>query len=402
MAKPSPETLPKSSAHQGRPSSAGCLGAAIYAIRSACETSISRSSAFRSRENSRFPAGRRPRRSSSSHRSRRVAFAGAANACLTPATARRSTPFARRSNPSRAAIEAGADRGRLQALLPPGAARNALDCALWDLAAKSSGVPAHALAGLPAPAPATTAFTISVGEPGRDGGGGGQGELAASVENQARGGGRPGADRRHSRRRAGCGAHRRRQRGLDGSRPFLPSRGLRRSRRRAGRAASAGGPRRGARQDPAHHPCLRRRKRSRPARPRRTRRPLRRRQFEARQDGWPDRDAGHGGGSRGGRLRVSSSAAWWRPRSPWPRRFCSPRGRAFSISTDPCCWSGTGRTASFSKAPSSIPLRPPSGADFRSVLQDRGLPLASQCDATPFLAPVLSPQTSVSSFALRP
>ncbi len=65
----------------------------------------------------------------------------------------------------RAAIEAGAERGDLQALLPPGAARNALDCALWDLAAKRSGLPAHALAGLPAPAPATTAFTISVAGP---------------------------------------------------------------------------------------------------------------------------------------------------------------------------------------------------------------------------------------------
>lgn len=72
--------------------------------------------------------------------------------------------FARKSDP-RAAIEAGADRGALQALLPPGAARNALDCALWDLAAKSSGAPAHSLAGLPAPAAVTTAFTISVGSP---------------------------------------------------------------------------------------------------------------------------------------------------------------------------------------------------------------------------------------------
>ena len=36
-------------------------------------------------------------------------------------------------------IEAGADRAALQGLLPPGAARNALDCALWDLEAKMSG-----------------------------------------------------------------------------------------------------------------------------------------------------------------------------------------------------------------------------------------------------------------------
>ena len=48
----------------------------------------------------------------------------------------------------RAALEAGADRVALQKLLPAGAARNALDCALWDLEAKISGVPAWQLAGL--------------------------------------------------------------------------------------------------------------------------------------------------------------------------------------------------------------------------------------------------------------
>ncbi len=65
----------------------------------------------------------------------------------------------------RAQIEAGADRGRLQELLPPGAARNALDCALWDLDAKRCGVAAHVLAGVMPPAPVTTAFTISAGSP---------------------------------------------------------------------------------------------------------------------------------------------------------------------------------------------------------------------------------------------
>ncbi len=65
----------------------------------------------------------------------------------------------------RARIEAGVDCAALQMLLAPGAARNALDCALWDLAAKRRGVPAHELAGLPPPAPVTTAFTISVGTP---------------------------------------------------------------------------------------------------------------------------------------------------------------------------------------------------------------------------------------------
>ncbi len=49
--------------------------------------------------------------------------------------------------------------------LPAGAARNALDCALWDLRAKREGVPAWRLAGLPEPRAATTAYTISLGTP---------------------------------------------------------------------------------------------------------------------------------------------------------------------------------------------------------------------------------------------
>jgi L-alanine-DL-glutamate epimerase-like enolase superfamily enzyme len=54
----------------------------------------------------------------------------------------------------------------VQALLPPGAARNALDCALWDLEAKAAGQPLWQLAGLSgAPAPLQTAFTISLGDP---------------------------------------------------------------------------------------------------------------------------------------------------------------------------------------------------------------------------------------------
>jgi L-Ala-D/L-Glu epimerase len=65
----------------------------------------------------------------------------------------------------RTAIETGADRVLLQTLLPPGAARNAIDCALWDLTAKRSGVPAHVLAGVAPPVPVATAFTISVGTP---------------------------------------------------------------------------------------------------------------------------------------------------------------------------------------------------------------------------------------------
>jgi L-Ala-D/L-Glu epimerase len=65
----------------------------------------------------------------------------------------------------RGAIEDGLERQALQALLPPGAARNALDCALWDIEAKLAGVRAFVLAGLDRLTPVTTAFTISVGTP---------------------------------------------------------------------------------------------------------------------------------------------------------------------------------------------------------------------------------------------
>lgn len=59
----------------------------------------------------------------------------------------------------------GMSREALQEALPPGAARNAIDCALWDLAAKKSGKPVWQLAELSQPQPATTAVTISVDAP---------------------------------------------------------------------------------------------------------------------------------------------------------------------------------------------------------------------------------------------
>ena len=60
-------------------------------------------------------------------------------------------------------VAAGLTREELQDAMPPGAARNALDCAFWDLAAKHAGKPAYELAGLPPPHPLITAFTISLG-----------------------------------------------------------------------------------------------------------------------------------------------------------------------------------------------------------------------------------------------
>ncbi|MCF8482558.1 MAG: dipeptide epimerase [Rhodospirillum sp.] len=56
-------------------------------------------------------------------------------------------------------------RGLLSAM-PPGAARNALDCALIDLEAKRSGLPAWTALGLAEPGPVVTAETISLGPPG--------------------------------------------------------------------------------------------------------------------------------------------------------------------------------------------------------------------------------------------
>jgi len=65
----------------------------------------------------------------------------------------------------RVEIEAGAGRAELQGLLPAGAARNALDCALWDLDAKSVGARAWGLAGLERIDPVKTCFTISIASP---------------------------------------------------------------------------------------------------------------------------------------------------------------------------------------------------------------------------------------------
>ncbi|MEP5728934.1 MAG: N-acetyl-D-Glu racemase DgcA [Sulfitobacter sp.] len=56
-------------------------------------------------------------------------------------------------------------REGLYDLLPAGAARNAVDCALWDLEAKRSGKRVWELAGLAAPRPLITAFTLSLAEP---------------------------------------------------------------------------------------------------------------------------------------------------------------------------------------------------------------------------------------------
>lgn len=65
----------------------------------------------------------------------------------------------------RAEIEAGINRAELQSLLPAGGARNALDCALWELDARRTGKAVWELAGLSAPKPLLTAFTLGAESP---------------------------------------------------------------------------------------------------------------------------------------------------------------------------------------------------------------------------------------------
>ncbi len=62
-------------------------------------------------------------------------------------------------------LAAGLDRQALQGAMPAGAARNALDCAMWDLEAKRTGKPVWQLAGLEKPTSVVTAYTLSLDTP---------------------------------------------------------------------------------------------------------------------------------------------------------------------------------------------------------------------------------------------
>ncbi|HEY2036145.1 MAG TPA: dipeptide epimerase [Steroidobacteraceae bacterium] len=68
--------------------------------------------------------------------------------------------MARQIEAIRPLIERGTTREGLRSLLPPGGARNALDCALWDLEARTAGIPAWRLAGLEALEPLPTTYTV--------------------------------------------------------------------------------------------------------------------------------------------------------------------------------------------------------------------------------------------------
>ncbi len=65
----------------------------------------------------------------------------------------------------RSELERGLDRNGLAERLPAGAARNAVDCALWDLEAKRTGRRVWELAGVPEPGPLVTAYTLSLDTP---------------------------------------------------------------------------------------------------------------------------------------------------------------------------------------------------------------------------------------------
>ncbi len=85
----------------------------------------------------------------------------------------------------RPALRRGLDRAALQSAMPPGAARNALDCAYWDVNAKLAGRRVHELAGLGVPDTAHDGLHDLTWSPGRDGRGGGAGGVARFAEGQA-------------------------------------------------------------------------------------------------------------------------------------------------------------------------------------------------------------------------
>ncbi len=126
------------------------------------EDRASRARRFRSPARSRSAGGRGPRREVLTVTiARRRSRAAGANACPMRATARRSTAWRPRS----AGCPPTIDPGGAAEALPAGAARNAVDCALWDLEAKRAGRRVWELAGWPPPGPEITAYTLSLDDP---------------------------------------------------------------------------------------------------------------------------------------------------------------------------------------------------------------------------------------------
>ena len=166
-------------------------------------------------------------------------MSGAANAFPIPAMAKPRKPHWPLSCRCRKLSGRGLNRVALQTAMPPCAARNALDCALLDLEAKTSGRRAWDLLGRPAPRPCTTAYTISLASPEA---------MAAATARPPTGG----CSRSNSAATATARAsppcvkqppnraHRRRQRSVDDGQSRAKSRRMRKGRRYAGRAAAAG------------------------------------------------------------------------------------------------------------------------------------------------------------------
>ena len=144
----------------------------------------------------------------------------------------------------RPALWRGLDRAALQDAMPAGAARNALDCAYWDLGAKQAGRRAYELAGLAAPKPLVTAYTISLGTPVAMAEAAEQAASRPLLKVKLGGGGDDvAADRGGTPRRVARKAHRRCQRGLGRQRSGEEFFRLRAGWRRADRAAATGRPR---------------------------------------------------------------------------------------------------------------------------------------------------------------
>ncbi len=145
-----------------------------------------------------------------------------------------------RSKTPRPSISAGTGRDRLARRDEAGAARNAVDCALWDLEAKASGSRVGRMLGNASPAPLETAFTLSLGDTRGDGRAGARKRRAAAAQGQAR---RRRRHRPHPRRARG-GA--RQPLILDANEGWTERQYRRkprrrgRARRRADRAAAAG------------------------------------------------------------------------------------------------------------------------------------------------------------------
>ena len=204
------------------------------------------------------------------------------------------------------AVFSGLDRRELQRAMPPGAARNALDCAFWDLDAKRDDCRAADLAGIAAMRPVVTAYTLSLDTPER------MGEAAAAQRHRPllklKLSGDGDIERVQAVREAAPAARLIvdpnegwRERHLSEVMPALAGLGVALIEQPLPAEDDDGA---GVRAAP--DPGLRRRSLSHDRRPRPSRRQVRRRQHQARQD----RRADRGAGARRRRAATAASRSW--------------------------------------------------------------------------------------------